>query len=275
MRLNGLDFHVETGGSGPPLLLLHGFTGSVRTWDHLRSALIDQATVIAIDLIGHGQSAAPYDSSRYSLDWAVCDLTALLDALNLPACAVLGYSMGGRVALYLAVHAQNRVSRLILESATPGIDDGAERQQRRASDDALADRIVRDGVAAFVAEWERQPLLAPAPHVAADVRAAQHRQRLDNSPVGLANSLRGMGTGQQPPLWADLAQLTLPVSLVVGQLDPRYRHIAERMMNQLPDANLSVVGAAGHTVHVDQPAQFAHEVKTALTNKLTHRGARC
>ena len=275
MLLNGLDFHVETHGRGPPLLLLHGFTGSLRTWDQLRLKLMDQATVIAIDLIGHGQSAAPDDAARYSLNWAVRDLTALLDVFNLPACTVLGYSMGGRIALYLAVHAQNRVSQLILESASPGIEDGAERQQRRTSDDALADRIVRDGIAAFVAEWERQPLLAPAPHVAADVRAAQHRQRLDNSPVGLANSLRGMGTGQQPPLWANLPQLTLPVRLIVGQLDRRYRHIAERMMNQLPDANLSVVGAAGHTVHADQPAQFAYEVKTALTHKLTYRGARC
>src|SRR6185436_9422554 len=127
----------------------------------------------------------------------------------------------------------------------------------------------------FVADWERQPLLAPAPHVDAATVAEQHRQRLANAPIGLANSLRGMGAGQQAPLWTNLAQLALPVQLIVGQLDRRYSHIGERMMTLLPDANLSVVGDAGHTVHVDQPAQFAHEVKAGLANKLTRRAARC
>jgi 2-succinyl-6-hydroxy-2,4-cyclohexadiene-1-carboxylate synthase len=274
MRLNGLDFHVEIDGTGPPLLLLHGFTGGVRAWDHLRPCLTPQATVISIDLLGHGQSAAPDDPQRYSLDWANRDLQALLDALGLEAAGVLGYSMGGRVALHFAVHVPGRVRRLILESASPGIEDAAQRQQRVVSDGALAERILGAGIPAFVADWELQPLLAAAPHVRPEERAQQHAQRLDNSPIGLANSLRGMGAGQQPPLWASLGQLRLPVSLIVGQRDTRYARIAERMLTLLPAANQSVIRDAGHTVHVDQPEDFGRAVTAAFSASVSRSAHR-
>jgi 2-succinyl-6-hydroxy-2,4-cyclohexadiene-1-carboxylate synthase len=275
MRLNDLDFHVEIEGSGPAVLLLHGFTGSVRAWDEVRPALAHSATLIGVDLIGHGHSAAPADPARYTLDWSVRDLTALCDALGFEEVDVLGYSMGGRVALHFALHAPRRVRRLILESASPGIEDDAERSRRLASDDALAERILSDGIEAFVAEWEALSLLAPAAHVSAPKRAQQHAHRLRNNPLGLANSLRGMGTGRQTPLWSVLHTLRAPVQLVVGESDPRYRDIAERMRSRLSHAELAVVGGAGHTVHLDQPDEFVALVSDALDSKLTHRAARC
>ena len=274
-RLNGLDFHVEVDGSGPPLLLLHGFTGSVRSWDEVRPGLARVARIVAVDLIGHGRSAKPADPRRYSFEWSVRDLTALLDALDLGAAHVLGYSMGGRLALWLATRRPQRVRGLILESASPGIEDEAERRRRVASDEALAGRILAHGVEAFVDEWQRQPLLRPAPHVSAERRAAQRAERLDNQPVGLANSLRGMGAGRQPPLWSSLPQLGLPVTLLVGEHDARYVEIAARMRAGLPAARLWVVPEAGHTVHLDQPGRFAQLIKTVLDNKLTHPAARC
>src|SRR5882762_7807810 len=146
MRLNDLDFHVEVDSDGPPLLLLHGFTGSVRAWDDIRPALATFAQLIAIDLIGHGRSAAPDDRRRYSFEWATRDLLAMLDSLRLPTINLLGYSMGGRLALHLAVAAPDRISRLILESASPGFEDDLQRRQRMESDAALADRILRDGI---------------------------------------------------------------------------------------------------------------------------------
>ena len=256
MLLNGLEFHVEIDGSGPPLLLLHGFTGSVRAWDDIRPKLCGAATMVAIDLIGHGQSAAPDDHTRYTLDRAAADLETLLNTLELDAADVIGYSMGGRLALHFAVHYPQRVRTLILESASPGIEDQAERQRRTVSDDALAERILERGVAAFVQEWESQPLLALAPHVADDVRQRQHAERLLNNPLGLANSLRGMGAGQQLPLWSRLHELHMPVQLLVGALDQRYCAIGERMHALLPNAHLAVLREAGHTVHVDQPQRF-------------------
>jgi 2-succinyl-6-hydroxy-2,4-cyclohexadiene-1-carboxylate synthase len=274
-RLNDLDFHVEVDGGGPPLLVLHGFTGSVRSWDAVRPELARCARVVAVDLIGHGRSAKPADPGRYSFEWSVRDLTALLDALDLEAAHVLGYSMGGRVALHLATRRPERVRGLILESASAGIQDAAERRRRAESDAALAGRILAHGVEAFVDEWQRQPLLEPAPHVSAERRAAQRAERLDNQPVGLANSLRGMGAGQQPPLWSSLPRLPMPVALIVGERDARYVEIAARMRAGLPAARLWVVPEAGHTVHLDQPGRFAQLIKTVLDNKLTHPAARC
>jgi 2-succinyl-6-hydroxy-2,4-cyclohexadiene-1-carboxylate synthase len=271
VRLNGIDFHVEVEGKGPPLLLLHGFTGSTRAWDAIRADLTSAATVIAVDLIGHGLTASPPDPSRYSFPHARQDLLALLDALQLERVDLLGYSMGGRVALDFTVHAPERVRGLVLESASPGIEDPDERKRRGASDNVLADRIQRDGVAAFVDEWERQPLLALAPHVSRQVRREQHRQRLANNALGLANSLRGMGAGQQEPLWSRLGELArMSVSLIVGELDARYSAVGARMQALVPSATLEVVSQAGHTAHLDQPAAFG-----ALVKKLTQPNIRC
>jgi len=274
-RLNGLDFHVEVEGSGRPLLLLHGFTGSVRSWDEVRPDLAQSARVIAVDLIGHGLTASPDDYRRYTLEWSARDLVALLDALEVETVDVAGYSMGGRVALHFATSYPERVGGLILESASPGIEDETERQRRILSDEALAQRILARGIEAFVDEWERQPLLEPAPHVSAERRAIQRAQRLDNRPMGLANSLRGMGAGQQSPLWSSLPDLRLPVALIVGERDARYRDIALRMRERLPEATLWTVPDAGHTVHLDQPRRFLDLVAAALDNKLTHPTTRC
>jgi 2-succinyl-6-hydroxy-2,4-cyclohexadiene-1-carboxylate synthase len=260
-----VDLHVEIDGDGPPLLLLHGFTGSVRSWDEIAPELASLARVIRVDLIGHGQSPSPPEAARYTLDHAVEDLLALLDHLGLSTVDLLGYSMGGRVALHFAVNAPRRLRRLILESASPGIEDEGERARRAQSDDALASRIVHDGLPAFVDEWERQPLLLPAAHVPPEVREKQHARRLQNSPLGLANSLRGMGAGQQRPLWSDLPDLDLPVTLIVGQNDTRYCTVAQRMQTLLPRADVTVVEEAGHTVHSDQPGVFVKTVQCALS----------
>jgi 2-succinyl-6-hydroxy-2,4-cyclohexadiene-1-carboxylate synthase len=275
MLLNGLEFQVEVEGNGPPLLLLHGFTGSTRSFDAVRPALADRAQVISLDLIGHGRTASPRQGERYSFDWSTRELVALLDERGIDRVDLLGYSLGGRVALHFAVHMPGRVDRLIVESASPGIESDAERQARLASDAALADRIERLGVAAFVDEWQTQPLLALGAHVPAALVEGQRAERLRNSAVGLANSLRGMGAGQQSALWSSLASLELPVHIIVGQRDRRYCQIAERMHSLLPNSGLSIVADAGHTVHLDQPAQFVHAVATILDKKLTHRGTRC
>ena len=266
LHLNGLDFNVELEGDpdAPPLLLVHGFTGSLRSWDELRPRLTRCARLIALDLIGHADSAAPLDPARYSLDWAVRDLEALLDMLELPSAHVFGYSMGGRLALYFALQARARVRTLVLESATPGIDDAEERARRRQSDDALAERIERLGVPAFVAEWEAQPLLRLAEHVTSSARTRVRDERLRHTTRGLANSLRGMGTGQQPPLWSRLAELECPLTLIVGADDARYCAIARRMQLMVPSARLVVCAAAGHTVHVDQALAVAQQVCQAL-----------
>jgi 2-succinyl-6-hydroxy-2,4-cyclohexadiene-1-carboxylate synthase len=269
VELNGLEFHVEIEGQGPPLLLLHGFTGSVRAWDDIRPRLARMAQVIAIDLIGHGQSARPPAASRYTLDWCARDLRQLLDRLQLAQVDVLGYSMGGRVALHFALSAPTLIRHLILESASPGIEDAAERSRRVQSDAALAERILANGIEPFVAEWEQQALLALQPHVSEAVRERQHALRLSNDPTGLANSLLGMGAGQQIPVWSRLGELETPVLLIVGQADARYVAVAERMRRDLPRAEVVVVPEAGHTAHLDQSDEFVRLLEQTLTNRVT------
>lgn len=258
IEVNGLNLHVERNGQGAPLLLLHGFTGSTDTWAPFVPRFVRAGfSTIAVDSVGHGRSDAPAEPDRYRIERCVEDLSALLDHLGVGATAVLGYSMGGRVALQFAAAAPQRVSCLVLESASPGIADLAERGSRRQADEALADAIERDGVEAFVDRWERTPLLALADHVPPAQRARLRAQRLRHTATGLANSLRGMGAGRQEPLWDRLPRLGVPTLLVVGERDEKYRRLGAAMADALPDARLAVVPDAGHTVHVDQPERFA------------------
>jgi 2-succinyl-6-hydroxy-2,4-cyclohexadiene-1-carboxylate synthase len=162
--------------------------------------------------------------------------------------------MGGRMALYTAF--SGRFRALILESASPGVAGDRERRERRAADEALAQRIEREGIAAFVSYWESQPLFASQHSLSPDRRALLHEQRLQNRPDGLANSLRGAGAGAQPALHRKLPSLHLPVLLIAGALDSKYSRLAQDMAGRLPDAKVEIVDHAGHTVHLERPEVF-------------------
>jgi 2-succinyl-6-hydroxy-2,4-cyclohexadiene-1-carboxylate synthase len=265
LLLNGMRYHVELrgppladAGQRPMLALLHGFTGSAAGWGaHLDTFAAAGLPVIAFDLPGHGASDAPADPACYALERAREDIPAALAQLGVARgqAVLLGYSMGGRVALCAAISGFFRA--LVLESASPGLATAHERAERRASDEALAARIERDGVAAFVDEWERLPLFASQAALPADARAALRTERLRNSPTGLANSLRGGGTGAQASLWERLSDLAIPTLLLAGALDAKFTAIAERMATALPRATLRVVPGAGHAIHLERPSVFA------------------
>lgn len=276
MRIGVHDImlNVEAAGTGQPLLLLHGFTGSATSWLPQIQDLARTHRVLAVDLIGHGDSEAPPDPDRYSMKRCVEDLCRLLDTLDVERVDVLGYSMGGRVALqFAAAAAPERVRRLVLESASPGLESAEERAARIASDEALATSIERDGLEAFVDRWERQPLFASQAALPRDVWEWQRAQRLRNNPVGLANSLRGMGTGRQTSLWRRLTELRMPTLIITGELDTKYCEIGRQMAAAMPDARLVVVPDAGHTVHLEQPARFMQVVSAFLQSEAATMGA--
>ena len=260
LPINGITLHIEQSGAARPLLLLHGFTGSAATWAPFTEYFAPHFHIISLDLIGHGRSDSPPDAERYSMEHCVADLLALLDALGIDRTDVLGYSMGGRVALHLVAAARDRVRALVLESSSPGIADASERAARVAADEALAESIERDGLEAFVDGWERLPLFASQSSLPQEVRARLHAQRLRSDPHGLANSLRGMGAGRQAPLWDRLAALDIPTLLIAGELDPKYRALAGQMLAKLPNARAVIVPGAGHTVHLEQPRAFVENV---------------
>lgn len=270
INIHGVSYHytISEAAAGapqrPPLVLLHGFTGSTENWRTLQAALAPQHTTIAIDLLGHGQSDAPADPARYAMAQSARDVIALLRAVVPGPVHLLGYSMGGRLALYLALAHPQRVQRLVLESASPGLAEAAARRARVASDEALADRIEAEGVPAFVAHWEQIPLFASQRSLPDAVRSRLHEQRLRNRTVGLANSLRGMGTGAQPALWDRLSALAMPVLLLSGQHDAKFCAIARQMAAQMPTATHVTVPDAGHTVHLEQPDAFRRSVHSFL-----------
>lgn len=254
---DGLTLHVERDGSGPPLLLLHGFTGSAIMWSALRPALRARFELVLVDLPGHGRSSAPADPSRYVLQRTADDLAHVLDALGVPRTALLGYSMGGRTALQFALAHPDRLSALVLESTSPGITDPEERRQRITSDADLAARVERDGIRAFVDMWERLPLWDSQKSLPAAARARLRAERLAQRPEGLANSLRGAGAGVLPAVTDRLGEIAAPTLLVVGALDAKYVALGRMMSARIPGARLEVVPDAGHAVHLERPDAFA------------------
>jgi 2-succinyl-6-hydroxy-2,4-cyclohexadiene-1-carboxylate synthase len=273
LRVRDLRYRVCTAGQGLPLFLLHGFTGSADTW-FAHTGLAQRCRLIAIDLPGHGDTEAPTDPARYHADQTVPDLLALADALLGPTTpfALLGYSMGGRLALHVALAAPQRVNALILESASPGIASAGEREERRQRDAALAARIEREGLTAFVEYWEALPLFASQARLPDATRAVQRAQRLAQRPAGLANSLRGSGAGTQAYLGDRLPELPMPVLLITGALDAAYQAHATRMAAHLPDVRVATVADAGHAVHLEQPDVFDALVLDFLTAVEAARG---
>ena len=261
---DGLLLRVDTTGTGPPLLLLHGFTGSSANWTPLRAAFNVAHTTIAVDLPGHGRSSSPSDPMRYALARFADDVVRVLDALDLDRVALLGYSMGGRAALRIALAHPARVAALVLESASPGIENPVQRTERVAGDLALAMSIERDGVDAFVSRWEELPMWVSQRRLPTPVLEAQRAQRKASDPGGLANSLRGAGAGVDESVLHRLAGLIVPTLVVVGALDEPYVALGRSMQQVLPDARLTVVADAGHAVHLERPDALADTVLAFL-----------
>jgi len=261
--VGGVRLNVEERGSGPPLLLLHGFTGRASSWLPF-AAHWPGLRLLAVDLIGHGDSDAPPDIARYCMEACVDDLAAVLDALGVERTALLGYSMGGRTALHIALRHPKRVSALVLESASPGISDPAERAARVRSDEELADRIERDGIEMFVDYWQSLPLWESQERLPEAQKAALRAQRLRNSKVGLANSLRGMGAGAQEPLMDRLPQISVPTLFLAGALDSRYVGLARAMSERVAGSEVRIIPDAGHAAHFERPEAFAAEVSAFL-----------
>lgn len=270
-----MSLNVLMRGQGRPLLLLHGFTGTAGTWALQVDRWATSHRVIAPDLLGHGRSDAPPDPSRYALERQASEIADLLGLLDAKPADVVGYSMGARLALVLALHGPALVQRLVLESPSAGIADASARARRRAADGGLAADIERDGVEAFVARWERLPMFATHATLPAEVRDRQRRERTSHDPRGLAASLRGAGQGAMTPLHERLATIGVPVLILAGELDEMGRARARDVTRSMPAARLQVITGAGHTPHLERPDDFIDAVDDFLSDTpaiAVHRG---
>jgi len=255
----GLALHHVAEGAPAPVdrvVLVHGFTQTQAAWEPVAARLRDHWRLVRVDLPGHGGSAG--------VRAGFAEAAGLLGACGGRA-AYVGYSLGGRLCLRLAVDRPELVRALVLLGASPGIADPAARAERLAADEALAAGVERDGVAAFLDRWLAGPLFATLPPARAGLR-----DRLANTPQGLASALRLLGAGAQAPLWDRLAGLRCPTLLVAGALDARFADLAAQMATAIgPAAQVALVPGAGHAAHLERPTEVAALLEGFLASQLT------
>lgn len=235
-------WEIDAPGRGPRVVMIHGFSQTRACWGPLAAALAQEHEVVRVDAPGHGRSAGE-DTASLGRG------AALVAALGGPAFYV-GYSMGARLCLHVALARPELVRGLVLISGTPGIEDPKARAERAAADEALAAKIEARGVEEFLQEWLRLPIFAGLP-----AAAAFREARAESRAAGLAASLRCAGTGRQAPLWAQLGSLTAPTLCVVGEQDEKFLGIGRAMVGAIgAAARLEVIAGAGHAAHLEDPA---------------------
>lgn len=248
--------HLQLGSRAEPtprVVLAHGFTQNARCWGPFGQLLADRHQVVVVDAPGHGGSG--HDDADL---WEAGGLLAEAGG----EAVYVGYSMGGRMALHAALSVPRVVRGLVLIGATAGLDTAAERAARHAADDALAARLLSEGLPAFLDAWLAGPLFASLP-----ASASCLAERLENRPEGLAASLRRCGTGDQEPLWDRLGEIDVPVLVVVGGLDAKFTEIGHRLVRAIgSNASIEVVTGAGHAVHLEEP-----EIVSALIEPFVAR----
>ncbi|WP_163536600.1 2-succinyl-6-hydroxy-2,4-cyclohexadiene-1-carboxylate synthase [Gracilibacillus sp. YIM 98692] len=258
------NYWVEVFGTGEPVVFLHGFTGSTETWRIPSSYMNDSYQHILIDLPGHGKTEAPYIDSIKSCCY---DLRQIFHQLKLSRVHLVGYSLGGRTALSFAVYFPEFIASLLLESATPGLEQLGERKERQARDQELANFIENHPLQDFVDRWESIPLFESQKHLPLEVRKQIRHERMSQSRKGLAQSLRTMGTGSMPSWWSELSSITCPVLLIVGELDQKFVEIAKKMEYIFPNSTLQTIFGCGHAVHVEQPKIFGTIVNDFINQR--------
>jgi 2-succinyl-6-hydroxy-2,4-cyclohexadiene-1-carboxylate synthase len=257
MVVDGARYEVRVAGQGPTVLLIHGFTGRGTDWSpFLRAIHATGHSTIVVDLLGHGRTDAPADPARHAVERQAADIGEILRRHDAAPAIVVGYSMGGRVALRLTVSEPGMVRGLILESPSAGIADPRERVARAAADARLADMLEQRGLEAFLETWEAAPLFASERRLPADVQVRIQRARRRNRPPGLAASLRGAGQGSMEPLVDRLRSIACPTLVVAGALDPDGLERALVLARRIPSVRLLILPDRGHAPHRESPARF-------------------
>lgn len=248
-------------GKGIPVVFLHGFTGSQKTWKPFVEKWKHRFQCITIDLPGHGKTKT---NLPRTMEACCHDLRTLFSHLGISSFHLIGYSMGGRVALSFAMLYPQFLLSLTLESSSPGLKTFAKQKARQAQDEQLAQKIQTKGLKAFIDDWENIPLFSTQKNLPLSVQQSIRIERESQTEEGLVQSLRWMGTGVQPSWWNQLSRLSLPVLLLVGALDKKFVQINQEMQENFQDATLKIVPEAGHAVHLEKPEDFHRIVKSFI-----------
>ncbi len=266
-NVNGLSINVEISGEGDiSLVFIHGFAGSTEDWSEIVESLSGAYKLVRIDMPGFGKSDKPDDPGCYTQSFGSSVISTIIKKLNLGKIIIVGYSMGGRFALDVVASDNQSVIGLILESASPGIDDEEQRELRIAADTALADAILERGMEWFVNYWSEIDLFQSQKKLSELKQMQQNHRRLENSPTALAQSLRTFGAGVMEPLWNYLYTIDVPVLLLSGEIDTKFTAINGRMCVMLPLCKHVIVKNAGHNIHLENPSEFVNLVNDFIND---------
>ena len=246
--------HDSGMSEAPAVVLLHGFTNSGASWQPVISGLGQRYRAFAPDIRGHASAS---ETTPVTLEAVLEDLARFDE----PRFTLVGYSQGGRIALHAALAMPRRIERLVLIGASPGLEDEAERADRRAADERLAEQIETLSIEEFATIWAQTPVLGG---LDAETAAAAHADRVRSTPHGLAAALRGLGTGALPSLWERLRELSVPVTLICGGRDAKFTGLARQMAALIPRAEVVIVPGAGHAVHLERPDAVVAELQRVV-----------
>lgn len=258
-------FHYSFRGdtNKPLILFLHGFMGDGNEFNQIISLLSEQFSCLTVDLPGHGKTRILGGEECYTMVNTAHSLIDWLDELNVQRCVLVGYSMGGRLALYLSLHFPERFSKVVLESTSPGLKTQRDRVERTQRDFELARKLENSDFSTFLLNWYNQPLFASlTQHPDFNAVIASRRQ---NNPIELAKSLRNLSTGCQPSLWEKLKESKTSLLLLVGEYDAKFIAINSEMVKLCQFARLEIISNCGHNIHVENPKIFVKHIQDFLT----------
>ena len=269
MIIKNYHFHYSFTGSTTQktILFLHGFMGNSHEFDDAILLLSKEFLCLTIDLPGHGKTQVLGSDEYYTMANTACALIELLDHLKIPQCFLVGYSMGGRLALYLTLYFPQRFTRVVLESASPGLLTEAERLERVKRDSQIARKLSRsvgNDFANFLLTWYNQRIFSFINEHPQFQKLIENR--LQNNPVELAKSIRIMGTGCQPSLLEKLKDNTNTLLLLVGEYDDKFIDINTKMAN-ICNCQLKVVSHSGHNIHFENTLSFVANLREFFGKK--------
>jgi 2-succinyl-6-hydroxy-2,4-cyclohexadiene-1-carboxylate synthase len=261
------NYNLINNNQQPVILFLHGFIGKLDEFNEVIKLLGTEFSYVTVDLPGHGKTQVLGTEYYYTIKQTAQGLINLLDYLNITKCFLVGYSMGGRLGLYLTVNFPERFDKVVLESASPGLATEKERLERIQKDEQIARKLSRSisyaDFRVFLLNWYNQPIFGSIKNHPAFDKMLE--SRLENNPIELAKSLRFMGTGSQPSLWEQLKNLTVPLLLLVGEKDEKFLDINTNMFQICKSAYLKVINNAAHNIHLENTGEFVQSIQEFLS----------
>lgn len=237
------------------LVMLHGFISDQQAFSKHVCVLQEKLNILTVDLPGHGQDDSDKNQT-WDFPFITNQLDELLKSFQSYQLFLHGYSMGGRIALYYVIEGKITLAGLILESTSPGIEELEDRNERQVVDQARAKVLEIAGLEIFVNDWEKLPLFYTQHELDKSIKKEIRDMRLRQNPLRLAKALRDYGTGQMPNLWPKLKQIKVPTCIIVGVLDGKFCKIAKQMETMIHNTELNEIERSGHTVHVEEFAEF-------------------